>query len=86
MRDIPLQEHDMRPADKSANTDKQKRRAGAGENGPRQKAVPGPQAEARARAAATKLHGPGKMMEKGRKVPFGPVGGLGRKTNLARSS
>ena len=43
------------------------------------------EAEERAWVAANKGHGGGKIAL-GRKVPSGPVGGSGRKTNLARSS
>jgi hypothetical protein len=47
-----------------------------------------PQAQGRAWTTADKLHGPGKKIGAGRpmKVPSGPVGGSGRKTNLSRSS
>jgi hypothetical protein len=74
----------MPQGDKSAHTDKQKRQAGAIENGHEQKGATRP--EARAWATANKLHGGGKKIASGRKVPSGPVGGSGRKTNLARSS
>jgi hypothetical protein len=75
----------MPQGEKSASTDKQKRRAPAVEKGHTgQKSVPRP--EASARSTVNKLHGGGKKMDSRRKVPFGPVGGLGRKTNLARSS
>ena len=43
-------------------------------------AVPHPSAHIPNRPGAGKNNG------SGRKVPFGPVGGSGRKTNLARSS
>jgi hypothetical protein len=86
MRDIHLQEPDMPQGDKSAYTDKQKRQAGAIEKGYEQKGVSRPEAGARAWAAVNKLHGGGKKIASGRKVPSGPVGGSGRKTNLARSS
>ena len=76
----------MPQGDKSAYTEKQKRQAGAIEKGYEQKGVPRPEAEARAWATVNKLNGGGKKFGSGRKVPFGPVGGLGRKTNLARSS
>jgi hypothetical protein len=76
----------MPQGDKSACTDKQKRQAGAVEKGYEQKGVARPAAEARAWATVNKLHGGGKKMTSGRKVPSGPVGGSGRKTNLARSS
>ena len=40
----------------------------------------------RAWAAANKHQGGNKKISSRAKVPFGPVGGLGRKTNQARSS
>ena len=76
----------MPRGDKSAYTDKHKRQAGAIEKGHEQKGMARPKAEARAWATANKLHGGGKKMEARRKVSSGPVGGSGRKTNLARSS
>ena len=76
----------MPRGDKSANTVKQKRQPGASEKGSEQKGVTGPKAEARAWATVNKVHGGGKKTGSGRKVPSGPVGGSGRKTNLARSS
>ena len=51
-----------------------------------QKGVARPNAEARAWPTVNKIHGGGKKIGSGRKVPSGPVGGSGRKTNLARSS
>jgi hypothetical protein len=76
----------MRQGDKSTHSDKQKRQAGAIEKGYEQKGVARPEAKARAWASVNKLHGGGKKIASGRKVPSGPVGGSGRKTNLARSS
>ena len=76
----------MPQGDKSAYTDKRKRQAGAIEEGHEKKGVARPEAEARTWATANKLHGGGKKIGSGRKVPSGPVGGSGRKTNLARSS
>ena len=76
----------MPQGDKSACTDKQKRHAGATEKGREQKGVARREAEARAWATVHKVHGGGKKIASGRKVPSGPVGGSGRKTNLARSS
>jgi hypothetical protein len=76
----------MPQGDKSAHTDKKKRQAGAIEKGYEQKRVVRPEAEGRAWSTANKLHGGGKKIGAGGKVPSGPVGGLGRKTNLARSS
>ena len=62
--------------DKSVETDKERRQAGAAR----------PEAEARAWVAANKLHSGGKEMASRRKLPSGPLGGSGRKTNLSRSS
>lgn len=76
----------MPQADKSADTNKPKRQASAMEKGDHQKGVPRPQAEARAWAAANKLHGGGKKVDSRRKLPSGPLGGSGRKTNRSRSS
>lgn len=76
----------MPRADKSADTNKQKRQASAIAKGDHQKGVPGPQAEARAWAAANQLHGGGKKVDSRRKLPSGPLGGSGRKTNRSRSS
>jgi hypothetical protein len=74
------------PGDKSAYTDKQKRQAGVTEKGYGHKGVARPEDEARAWATLNKLHGAGKKIGSRGKVPSGPVGGSGRKTNLARSS
>jgi hypothetical protein len=74
----------MPRGDRSASTDRKKRQAGAVDNGYEQKGTARPGAEARAWPAVHKLHPVG--MKVGRKVPSGPVGGSGRKTNLARSS
>lgn len=76
----------MPKGDRSAYTDKQKRQALAVEKGTEQKGVARPGADARAWPTVNKVHGGGKKMSSGRKVPSGPVGGSGRKTNLARSS
>jgi hypothetical protein len=62
----------MPRGDRSNQTDKQKRQA--------------PEAGARAWPSVNKLKGGGKNIRSGRKVPSGPVGGSGRKTNLSRSS
>ena len=74
----------MPQGDKSADTAKKKRQLGATRKGQNSGGRPG--AEARALAAANKQQGGGRSNGSGRKVPFGPVGGSGRKTNLARSS
>jgi hypothetical protein len=84
--DFHLQESNMPRGDKSLPTDKQQHQVAALEKGEEPKGVARPKAEARAWAAANKLHGGGKNVGSRRKVPFGPVGGSGRKTNLARSS
>jgi hypothetical protein len=76
----------MPRGNKSAYTDKQKRQAGAIEKGEEQKGVARPEAQPRAWSSVNKVHGGGKKIDSGRKVPSGPVGGSGRKTNLARSS
>jgi hypothetical protein len=71
---------------KSVDTDKQSRQAGAIEKEHEPKGVARPAAAARAWAAANKLHKGGKKMDARRKLPSGPLGGSGRKTNRARSS
>lgn len=76
----------MPRGDKSVDSNKQRRQAGAMEKRPEQKGVTRPEAEARGWAAANKLHNGGKKMASRRKLPSGPLGGSGRKTNLARSS
>lgn len=73
----------MPQPDKS--TDKRKRQAGAIEKG-EQSRVPRPDAETRAWVTANKLLGGGKKIAARRKLPSGPLGGSGRKTNAARSS
>ena len=70
--------------EKSSGTNK--RRAAAVQTGDAQQGVPRPQAQARAWATANKLHDGGKKVASRRKVPSGPLGGSGRKTNLSRSS
>jgi hypothetical protein len=45
-----------------------------------------PEAGARAWPSVNKLQDGARKIAAGRKVPSGPVGGLGRKTNLSRSS
>lgn len=76
----------MPPRDKSVDTGKQKRQVRTIEKSHDQEGVTRPGAEARAWAAANKLHGGGKKVDARRKLPSGPLGGSGRKTNLARSS
>jgi hypothetical protein len=74
----------MPQGDKSADTAKEKRHVGAKQKGQKSGGRPG--AEGRALATFNKHQGGGGNNGSGRKVPFGPVGGSGRKTNLARSS
>lgn len=51
-----------------------------------QRDVAGPKREERAWATVNQLPGGGKRIDARRKVPSGPVGGSGRKTNQSRSS
>ena len=76
----------MPRGNKSADTDKEKRQAGALEKDREPKSTVRPEAEARAWAAANKIHSGGKKAASRRKLPSGPLGGSGRKTNRARSS
>jgi hypothetical protein len=84
IRGIHPWERDMPRRDKSADTNK--RQTGTTQATDHQKGVLRPQAEARAWATANKLDGGGKKVDLRRKVPSGPLGGSGRKTNLSRSS
>lgn len=74
----------MSRGDKSV--DKQAREPGAIGKGRDKKGVARPETEARSWAAANKLHSGGKKFASRQKLPSGPLGGSGRKTNLARSS
>jgi hypothetical protein len=74
----------MPRADRSTDTDK--RRADAIATGDHQKGGPRPPGPSRAWTTANKLHGGGKKVDSRSKVPSGPLGGSGRKTNLSRSS
>jgi hypothetical protein len=76
----------MPQGDKSADTGKQKRQGGTTGKDREPKGAARPEAEARAWGTVNKLQGGGKKIASGRKVPSGPIGGSGRKTNLARSS
>lgn len=76
----------MPKAAKSAAPGKQKRAAGVSENGREQTSVARPEAAARAWPTVNKLKGTAMRFEMRHKVPSGPVGGMGRKTNLTRSS
>jgi hypothetical protein len=82
---IHSQEPDMQPGDKS-KTDKRKRTASAVNKNGEPTGAGRPQAGARPWDTANKLQGGGQKLSARQKVPFGPVGGSGRKTNLARSS
>jgi hypothetical protein len=82
MREHPFQEPDMPRREKSAAAEQQK--VGAIEKG--LEAGSRPETKAGAWPTVHKLDGGGKKFDARRKVPSGPVGGSGRKTNLARSS
>jgi hypothetical protein len=85
MGEIHLQEPDMPRGDKSIDTDEQQRQAAAVDKRHPQKGAR-PAAQARSWAAANKLHSGRKKFASRQKLPSGPLGGSGRKTNLARSS
>lgn len=67
-------------------TDKQSHRTGTIDPGLEQKGVSRPEPEMRAWPTVNKLHGAAKKNDPRSKIPSGPVGGSGRKTNLSRSS
>lgn len=75
----------MSNGDKS-NTDKRKRLKGAAAASAEPKGAARPEAKAQTWATVSKLHDGGKNIAARRKVPSGPLGGSGRKTNLSRSS
>jgi len=74
----------MPKLDKVVNANKQK--SETVEKYDEQKIIARPGATARAWATVQKLPGDGKNIEARRKLPSGPLGGLGRKTNVSRSS
>ncbi|RYX89387.1 MAG: hypothetical protein EOO28_33155 [Comamonadaceae bacterium] len=76
----------MTLAKNSARTAKHKRQDSAVDNVAEKKAIGWPQVETRAWAASQKNQRGAMKMSATRKIPSGPVGGNGRKTNLARSS
>lgn len=76
----------MPQGNKSVRTDQRKRQPGAKDKAQEQRGGARTEAEARAWAAANKLHGGGNKSDTRRKLPSGPLGGSGRKTNLSRSS
>lgn len=65
---------------------KRKRKARAIKEGNEPKGVAYPGTDARAWATVDKLPGGGRKIASRQKLPFGPLGGSGRKTNRARSS
>jgi hypothetical protein len=69
---------------KVVNAQKQKRETI--EKGDVQKDIARPIAKARAWATMQKLPSGGEKMDARRKLPSGPLGGSGRKTNVSRSS
>ena len=74
----------MSKRDKGVDENKQKRETV--EQGDSQRDVSRPKVEARAWATINKLPGGSKKIHARRKVPYGPLGGSGRKTNQSRSS
>jgi hypothetical protein len=68
------------------HVDAHKQRRATIEQGDAQRDVARPGAKARAWAAVNKLPAGGKNIDARRKVPSGPLGGSGRKTNLSRCS
>ncbi len=60
--------------------------AGAADKSPEQKRIVSAEAAARSWSASNKLLGNGKKMTSRQKLPYGPLGGSGRKTNRSRSS
>ena len=75
----------MPRGDKSSKA-KRKRQVRAIEEGNESKGVARTEGNARAWAAVNKLPGEGMKVASRRKLPSGPLGGSGRKTNRARSS
>jgi hypothetical protein len=75
----------MPHGNKSAPTHNRKRQADAIEQGQKQQGE-ARHGQDRAWASVSKPPGGVKNIGSRRKVPYGPVGGSGRKTNLARSS
>jgi hypothetical protein len=71
---------------KPDKVDAHKRERETIEGGNAQRDVSRPRTKARAWATVNKLPGGGNNIDARRKVPSGPLGGSGRKTNLSRSS
>jgi hypothetical protein len=84
MQEIHLQEPNMPQGDKAADTDKRGLRASR--KGDEPTVVSRPRKQGGAWAPVNKRAGAGKKIDARRKLPSGPVGGSGRKTNLSRSS
>ena len=76
----------MPRGDQSAHADKQKRQSDAIEKAQEPNGSARPEAGARAWPTVNKIQSGAKQIASRRKVPSGPVGGSGRKTNLSRSS
>ena len=72
------------PKPDKVDADKQERESV--EEGNARRDVSRPSTKARAWATVNKLPGGGNKIDARRKVPSGPLGGSGRKTNLSRSS
>jgi hypothetical protein len=76
----------MPHGNKSTSAQNRKRQADAIEKGHKQQGEARPDGQARAWASVSNPPGGVKNIGSRRKVPSGPIGGSGRKTNLARSS
>lgn len=74
----------MSKQDKDVDAHSQKRQTTEG--GDAQRDVARPRNQGRAWATVNKLPGGGKQIDARHKLPSGPLGGSGRKTNLSRSS
>ena len=85
MHPVISQEPDMLKRDKAVDARKHKRPTMEDGGAPSDVAAR-PRAEGRAWAAVNKLPGESRKFDARRKVPSGPLGGSGRKTNLSRSS
>jgi hypothetical protein len=76
----------MPRGNKSTSAQNRKRQADAVEKGHKPQGEARPDGQGRTWASVSKPPGGVKNIGSRRKVPSGPIGGSGRKTNLARSS
>lgn len=72
--------------DNSSPGENEKRKGRGAENVGEQQGIARPEIKPRRGAPLQKLQGGGKMSASRQKLPSGPLGGSGRKTNLSRSS